>query len=87
VANRAGQGLIKDHEKPPSHERKAKEPREESRLHRPDPRAHLWEHLFVGSHTCDFTRFRQALDAGNVAEALMAASALHHVGLVEALEL
>jgi hypothetical protein len=40
--------------------------------------------LFVGY---DFTRFREALDSGSVAEALTAASALPHVGIVEALEL
>jgi hypothetical protein len=41
----------------------------------------------VGSHGYDFSRFREALDSGNVAEALTAASALPHVGIVEALEL
>lgn len=35
----------------------------------------------------DFGRFRDALDDRNVAEALTAARALNHVGLVEALEL
>jgi hypothetical protein len=45
------------------------------------------EHLFVTSQGYDFGRFRQALDSGNVAEALTAASALPNVGLVEALEL
>jgi hypothetical protein len=45
------------------------------------------EHSFVASQTYDFSRFRQALDTGNVTEALTAASALPHVGLVEAVEL
>jgi hypothetical protein len=47
----------------------------------------LCAHLFVTSQTYDFARFRRALDSGNVTEALSAASALPHVGLVEALEL
>ena len=34
-----------------------------------------------------YIRFRQALDRGNVTEALSAASELQHVGLAEALEL
>ena len=34
-----------------------------------------------------YTRFRRALDRGNVTEALSAASELQHVGLTEALEL
>src|SRR5262245_51354577 len=46
----------------------------------------LCEHSFV-AQTYDFGRFRRALDHGNVTEALAAASALPHVGLVEALEL
>ena len=42
----------------------------------------------MAAQTYDFTRFRGALDAGNVTEALLStASALPHVGLVEALEL
>jgi hypothetical protein len=45
----------------------------------------LCEHPFVGSRTYDFARFRRALDRGNVTEALSAANALPHVGLVEAL--
>ena len=39
------------------------------------------------AQTYDFARFRRALDAGNVTEALSAARCLPHVGLVEALEL
>jgi hypothetical protein len=41
----------------------------------------------VTSQRYDFGRIRTALDEGNVAEALTAASALPNVGLVEALEL
>jgi hypothetical protein len=41
----------------------------------------------VPSQGYDFQRFREALDAGNAAKALTAASALPHVGIVEALEL
>lgn len=36
----------------------------------------LCEHSFVSSQGYDFTRFRSALDQGNVSEALIAASAL-----------
>jgi hypothetical protein len=45
------------------------------------------EHAFAVTQGYDFTRLRDALDSGNVAEALTAASALPHVGIVEALEL
>jgi hypothetical protein len=45
------------------------------------------EHGFVPPQGYDFIRLRDALDSGNAAEALTAASALSHVGLVEALEL
>jgi hypothetical protein len=41
----------------------------------------------VTSQGYDFQRFRDALDSGDVAEALTAASAPPHVGIVEALEL
>jgi hypothetical protein len=41
----------------------------------------------VTSQDYDFQRFREALDAANVPDALTAASALPNVGLVEALEL
>lgn len=47
----------------------------------------MYRHLFVAVQTYDFARFRPALDDGNVTEAISAASALPHVGLVEALEL
>ena len=50
-------------------------------------RSRLCEHLFVAAQTYDFARFRRALDHGNLTEALAAASALPHVGIVEALEL
>jgi hypothetical protein len=40
----------------------------------------------VAAQTYDFTRLREALDSGNVTEALRAASAVRHAGLVEALE-
>jgi hypothetical protein len=41
----------------------------------------------VTSEGSTYTRFRRALDHGNVTEALSAASEIHVVGLVEALEL
>jgi hypothetical protein len=45
------------------------------------------EHAFVTSQGSGYTRFRRALDRGNVTEALSSASELEHVGLTEALEL
>jgi hypothetical protein len=47
----------------------------------------MCEHLFVTSQGFALTRFRRALDRGNVTEALSAASELQFVGLAEALEL
>jgi hypothetical protein len=41
----------------------------------------------VTSQGSAYHRFRQALDRGNVLEALSSASELEHVGLAEALEL
>jgi hypothetical protein len=45
------------------------------------------EQAFVNSQGSAYSRFRRALDRGNVTEALSAASEIQVVGLVEALEL
>jgi hypothetical protein len=45
------------------------------------------EHLFVTSQGHAYSRFRRALDRGNVTEALSAAAELQFVALAEALEL
>jgi hypothetical protein len=41
----------------------------------------------AGGEGSAYSRFRRALDRGNVVEALSSASELEHVGLVEALEI
>jgi hypothetical protein len=43
--------------------------------------------MFVTSQGHAYARFRRALDGGNAAAALSAATELEHVGLVDALEL
>jgi hypothetical protein len=43
--------------------------------------------MFATAQGSAYSRFRRALDRGNVIEALSSASVLEHVGLVEALEL
>jgi hypothetical protein len=45
------------------------------------------EHPFVTAQGSAYTRFRRALDRGNLTEALSAAAELPPVGLTEALEL
>ena len=43
--------------------------------------------MFVTAQGSALTRFRRALDNGNLVEALSSASEMEHVGLVESLEL
>jgi hypothetical protein len=52
-----------------------------------DGRRSVCEHAFVTAQGSAYMRFRRALDRGNVAEALSAASELQFVSLADALEL